>query len=455
MLSSETYRGIRSEREGELRELDSELERIRASPRPRSNPASRYILYFIFFTLALSFKDIRFRDEPEGVWLDIRRLPFEIAGGGRIKRIIHEMPSPSAEEGEEPDERDAVFRNAQMSIWRALEERWSIERGLLDWAVVLRFSGYSMYFGYNIFLNMLYAAGLSSVLFLRNRDQSSSRLIDRQNQELSILNRRQTIEMEETSKLLRDLSRTQSRLVGAEKLASIGRLSATLAHEIRNPLGIIASSVGMVAEDINPSSPSGQALELVRQEIHRLNKIITDLLNFARPRVPNPMFCDLSDLVRSWMAPHQDTLAGQNIELLAELDPALPEVYVDSDLLYQAFLNIMLNASEALREKPGGRILVTARPEGQDAAVLEIHDSGEGIPPETIPQVFEPFFTTKTAGSGLGLAVVKQAIESQGGSVEIESEPGWGTSVRLRLPTGPVSGMEPRTQAQTDASVSP
>jgi signal transduction histidine kinase len=124
------------------------------------------------------------------------------------------------------------------------------------------------------------------VLFLRNRDLTSSRMVDRQREELKILNARQRVEMEETSNLLRDLHRAQAQLLAAEKLASLGRLSATLAHEIRNPLGIIASSVGMVAEDIDPASSAGQAIALVRDEIHRLNAIITDLLNFARPARP-------------------------------------------------------------------------------------------------------------------------------------------------------------------------
>lgn len=380
-------------RENALRTLDEELERLRASPIPKPNSVTRYALYFLLFTLLLSIRDIRMMYRPEGSFFTVERL--------QVEGLAQE------------------------------------DLGLLDWGFVLHWGNNALLLRYNIFLNMLYAAGLGTVLFLRNRDMTNSRLIDRQNRELSILNRRQSIEVEESSRLLRDLGRAQMRLLSAEKLASIGRLSATLAHEIRNPLGIIASSAGMVAEDLDPASPQGQALELIRQEIQRLNKIISDLLNFARPRPPHPTYHDLNDLVRAWIAPHQDALGEKHVQLLADLEPALPEVFIDSDQLYQAFLNLLLNASEALEEHGGGTIVVITRTESREVVSLEIQDNGEGIPPDILAQVFEPFFTTKTTGSGLGLAVVKQTVESMGGMVEIVSTRGEGTRVRLRIPTGP------------------
>jgi signal transduction histidine kinase len=401
-------------RENALRTLDEELERLRASPIPRPNSVTRYALYFVLFMLLLSIRDIRMIYRPEGSFLTVERL---------------------------------VEGLAQDNL------------GLLDWGLVFHWGNNALLLRYNIFLNMLYAAGLGTVLFLRNRDKTNSRLIDRQNRELSILNRRQAIEVEESSRLLRDLGRAQMRLLSAEKLASIGRLSATLAHEIRNPLGIIASSAGMVAEDLDPASPQGQALELIRQEIQRLNKIISDLLNFARPRPPHPTYHDLNDLVRVWIAPHQDALGEKHVQLLADLEPALPEVFIDSDQLYQAFLNLLLNASEALDEHGGGTIVVTTRTESREVVAIELRDNADGIPPDILAQVFEPFFTTKTTGSGLGLAVVKQTVESMGGMVEMISTRGEGTRVRLRIPTGPAPAQAesrlptaPTTASPSDAT---
>jgi len=422
-----------------LRALDEELEAVRRERLPRPKPVLRYFLYFLLFTLLLSARDFRIYHSEAGNLLSLQRL-YPVGEGGilptKLWRALQKTPEEIADEIKgDPDE----VKQAKAIIEKVAETERQNRVGLLDWGLVVQVGDKAFLFGYNIFLNMLYAAGLGAVLFLRNREMTQSKLIDRQNRELSILNRRQALEMEETSRLLRVLSRAQSRLLAAEKLASIGRLSATLAHEIRNPLGIISSSVGMVAEDLSPSSPPGQALGLVRHEIDRLNKIITDLLDFARPQIPNPDYIDPNEMVREWTRPLEEELAESNVRLLADLDPAPPEIFVDPDQLYQALLNLVFNAADALESKGGGDITVTTRTESSELVAIEVSDNGQGIPPDLLSQVFEPFFTTKTTGSGLGLAVVKQTIEGMGGSVSIQSVEGEGTTVRLRLPTGPSS----------------
>jgi len=426
------------ERDEALRRLDGELRQLRALPLPQPKPVSRYALFFMLFTLLLSTRDIQIVYQEMAHPISLARLHSRRLQGSYPERILDPSPERTRTLARVYDLPEHDVRTAAIVVQRMITQGSPYRPGLLDWGVMIRFRrDMVIMFEYNIFLNMLYAAGLASVLFLRNRDITNSRLIDRQNRELSLLNRRKEIEVEETSSLLRVLNRAQTRLLAAERLASIGRLSATLAHEIRNPLGIIASSVGMVAEDVDKRSPAGQALELVRDEIDRLNKIITDLLNFARPRPPQAMFHDLNELLRAWTLPLEEDLSERNIQLLADLDPALPEVYVDADQLYQAVLNLILNASEATDPKGGGRIVVSTHSEGGEMVMLDVRDDGEGIEPSHLPQVFEPFFTTKTTGSGLGLAVVKQVVEAMGGEVEIESTRGEGTKVGLRLPTRP------------------
>ncbi len=417
--------------------LDRQLEVMRAQPQPRPKPVLRYFLYFFLFLLLLSYRDINVFYREEGDLLSLQRLYPSDYGDVPPARVREELARSAMELAPELNLPPEEILGAREAIQEVAERKRKRRFGVLDWGLVLQFGNVAVSFNYGIFLNMLYAAGLASVLFLRNREMTQSKLIDRQNRELSILNERQSLEMKETSRLLRVLSRAQSRLLAAEKLASIGRLSATLAHEIRNPLGIIASSVGMVAEDVNPQSSSGQALDLVRHEIDRLNKIITDLLDFARPQVPNPGYIDINDLVREWTGPFADEFAEKHVRLLADLDPAPPEVFIDVDQLYQAVLNLILNAAEALDEVGGGDITLTTRTESPEIVALEVRDTAEGIAPEVLQQVFEPFFTTKTSGSGLGLAVVKQTIEAMGGTVDIESGLKKGTTVRLRLPTGP------------------
>jgi signal transduction histidine kinase len=413
--------------------LDRQLEVMRAQPQPRPKPVLRYFLYFFLFLLLLSYRDINVSYREAGDLLSLQRLYPKDYGDVPPARVREELARSAMELAPELNLPPEEVLGAQEAAEKKRRHRF----GVLDWGLVLQFGDVAILFNYGIFLNMLYAAGLASVLFLRNREMTQSKLIDRQNRELSILNERQSLEMKETSRLVRVLSRAQSRLLAAEKLASIGRLSATLAHEIRNPLGIIASSVGMVAEDVNPQSSSGQALDLVRHEIDRLNKIITDLLDFARPQVPNPDYIDVNDLVREWTGPLADEFTEKHVRLLADLDPAPPEVFIDADQLYQAVLNLILNAAEALEEVGGGDINLTTRTESPDIVALEVRDTADGIASEVLQQVFEPFFTTKTSGSGLGLAVVKQTIEAMGGTVNIESTLGKGTTVRLRLPTGP------------------
>jgi PAS domain S-box-containing protein len=235
------------------------------------------------------------------------------------------------------------------------------------------------------------------------------------------------------------LARAQQQLIHRERLAALGELSAVVAHEVRNPLGVIFNSLGSLRRLVRPGGDAKMLFDIVEEEADRLNRIVGDLLDFARPSTPQvrPELLDrvVEDAVVSAVG------TGSPIELARELDPSVPPVAMDARLVRQAVLNVAVNAVQAMPR--GGRITIRTRRDGDDA-VLEIEDTGVGIPEEVRERIFEPFFTTKASGTGLGLAVVKRIVEGHGGAVAVRSTPGTGTVFALRFPIhGPVENDPP------------
>jgi PAS domain S-box-containing protein len=227
-----------------------------------------------------------------------------------------------------------------------------------------------------------------------------------------------------------ELERAQERLVRGERLAALGELSAVVAHEVRNPLGVIFNSLGSLRRLLRPSGDAQVLLDIVGEEADRLNRIVGDLLDFARPSTlelrPEPLDRVVEEAVGAALAQRP---AG--IELLRELDPALPPVALDARLVRQAVVNVAINAVQAMPQ--GGRLTVRTRREG-DAAILEVEDEGVGMTPEVAARMFEPFFTTKEAGTGLGLSSVAFTVRQLHGTVSVESGPGRGTSITVIVP---------------------
>jgi signal transduction histidine kinase len=227
-----------------------------------------------------------------------------------------------------------------------------------------------------------------------------------------------------------ELARAQQQLIQRERLAALGELSAVVAHEVRNPLGVIFNSLGSLRRLLRPTGDAKTLFDIVDEEADRLNRIVGDLLDFARPSTPElrPELLErvVEDAVVAAIAQQ-----GARIEVARELDPAVPPVAMDARLVRQAVLNVAVNAVQAMPR--GGRITIRMRREG-DQALLEIEDSGAGIPDEVKGRIFEPFFTTKASGTGLGLAVVKRIVEGHGGAVSVRSAPGTGAVFALRFP---------------------
>lgn len=253
----------------------------------------------------------------------------------------------------------------------------------------------------------------------------------------------------ETSRLVDDLrksyaelSRTQEQLVQRERLAALGELAAAVAHEVRNPLGVIFNSIGSLRRLVSDEAGDARVLlDILSEEAARLNHIVGDLLDFARPVMPavrpEPLDAVVNDAVEAALGDR----AGA-ITVVREYEPGIGPVPMDPRLVRQAVLNLALNAVQAMDS--GGTLRVRiARddvPEGRGVRV-ELTDSGGGIAPELQARIFEPFFTTRATGTGLGLAVVRRIIEGHGGSVRVTSAPGQGASASFRLPLEEGSGV--------------
>jgi signal transduction histidine kinase len=233
------------------------------------------------------------------------------------------------------------------------------------------------------------------------------------------------------------LERAQAQLIQSEKLASIGETAAAVAHGLRNPLASLRATAQLALR--RPDSPeSREHLTLIIQEVDRLDRRITHLLNFSRPAPFHPVAESVTALVEHLLPTFSELLRERRIELQLELPPAPAEVRVDPIQLEQALVEIVANALDAMPD--GGRLRVGVRPERAPAGpaggevVVEIADTGGGIAEQVLPSVCEPFFTTRPEGTGLGLAIARRYVEQNGGRLEIESRRGAGTVVRLRLP---------------------
>jgi len=236
-----------------------------------------------------------------------------------------------------------------------------------------------------------------------------------------------------------EVAQTRAEMVKRERLAGLGELAAIVAHEVRNPLGVIYNATNSLKRLTNDSADAMTLLDIVREECERLNHIVGDLLDFASPRKltlqPEEIGRVLGEVVEAIPeAPPAKTEKNEKNEKLrfeVTIDDDLPPVLVDRRLIRQAFLNVALNGVQAMPR--GGTLHMRAFLKGADDVIIEIKDEGPGIAEHDLPRIFEPFFTTKATGAGLGLAVVKRIVEDHGGQIWVNSLP-TGTTFCFRLP---------------------
>jgi signal transduction histidine kinase len=244
------------------------------------------------------------------------------------------------------------------------------------------------------------------------------------------------------------LSRQRDELRRAERLAAVGRISAQITHEIRNPLNAIGLNAELLAEELAQlpnGSEAGPLVAAISREVDRLNGVTEEYLRFAR--LPRPALSrhDLNELLAGLLDFLSAEHAAARIEVRRELDPTLPPIRADEGQIRAVFLNLLRNSREAMPQ--GGCVTVTTRRE-DGAAVAQVSDTGGGIPPGDLTRIFEPFYSTKERGTGLGLAFTRQVVEEHGGLIRCESAVGSGTTFTIRLPAAP----EERREAPLEAA---
>jgi signal transduction histidine kinase len=229
--------------------------------------------------------------------------------------------------------------------------------------------------------------------------------------------------------------RLEDKLNHAERLASLGEMIASVSHEIKNPLGIIRSTAEILNKRLKDQAPASKHLsEIIITETSRLNNIVREFLDFARPQVPQftkGFINDLLEKVEEFMQPE---FAKYRITLENDLDTGLGPMNLDQNLLYRAFLNLFVNSVQAMPD--GGTLSVSTflSPKEKKKVIIMIKDSGFGIPKEKLAMIFTPFYTDKNRGTGLGLAIVRNIIEEHNGSITVESEMGKGATFIITLP---------------------
>ncbi len=236
-------------------------------------------------------------------------------------------------------------------------------------------------------------------------------------------------QLRESREEIQHLHRTQ--MSRAEHLATLGELAAGLAHEIRNPLAGIAGVIEIIGRDLPKESPARKVLKDVRTEVAHINRIVTDLLEIARPKAPVFSYFDVVATAEQALLFAREQATAKSISLDLLKDEPLPPVKHDSGQIQQVFLNLLLNAIQACEEK--GSVKVEF---GQDeeSVWVAVTDTGRGISTETLPNIFRPFFTTKGNGTGLGLPLAKRVVEDHDGRIEVESWPGKGSRFVVYLP---------------------
>lgn len=239
------------------------------------------------------------------------------------------------------------------------------------------------------------------------------------------------------NEMAHSLKKQMQEMQRTEQLRICGEMAAGLAHEIRNPLAGMKVSIEVLLSELDIEEKDREVLQKIIEQIRHLELLMKNLLNYARPVAAQPINVDVNKILEKtvyFVEKHPSFISGNpRKQIIREFDQHLPEIFGDPQQLQQVFLNILLNAAEAIPE--GGKITVKTCPDGNAKTVaIEISDTGKGIPAELMEKIFQPFFTTKGKGTGLGLAVSKRIVEEHGGGIEVSNNDSAGVTFAITLP---------------------
>ncbi|MFH2061089.1 MAG: ATP-binding protein [Pseudomonadota bacterium] len=223
----------------------------------------------------------------------------------------------------------------------------------------------------------------------------------------------------------------EEKLRKAEHLSTIGEMTAGISHEIRNPLGIIKSSAQLLKNKMAKLDAESNIPDIIVEESERLNNIITDFLDFAKPKTPDLHLCRVEEIIKKIICYLTPRIEDHNINIINDISGYLPEIMADSAMLYQAFLNVLINAFQSVQDN--GSITIRIRHDS-GSIVINFMDNGEGIKQEVLQKIWTPFFTTKDIGTGLGLGIVKNMIKAHNGTITITNMETKGANVEITLP---------------------
>jgi signal transduction histidine kinase len=260
----------------------------------------------------------------------------------------------------------------------------------------------------------------------------------------------------ENARLYEDLKRSKSYIRRADRLASLGALTAGLAHEIRNPLVAIKTLTQLLPDRLDDEEFRNKFLSIASGEVDRISLLVTELLDFARPSDPKLEMENINIILDGMILLVTTETNKKKIGMIKGYDTHLPLVRVDREQIKQVFLNILLNAIDATPEK--GKITVKTRsflkPGGEPYVQVEFTDTGCGIPSDQLEEIFNPFFTTKNTGSGLGLSISNQIVQDHKGYIDVESQLNYGSSFFINLPVNQEHPKRRKDDLENDQSIS-
>ncbi|AFQ42708.1 histidine kinase,HAMP domain-containing protein,histidine kinase [Desulfosporosinus meridiei DSM 13257] len=233
---------------------------------------------------------------------------------------------------------------------------------------------------------------------------------------------------------LSEKERLEDQLRQSEHLIALGQLATGVAHELRNPIGIIKTLVDLMKQEYSQMSGIEEYTRAIDEQVDRQDNVIQELLDFGRPTKVSIRECSINDLIMAVLSFSAAMLRKQEVKVQLHLDPKLPKILADTEKLKQVFVNIIVNAAEAM---PSGGNLDITTSQTDDIVIVSLSDTGEGISGGDIHRIFDPFFTTKQAGTGLGLSISYQSIKLHGGMIDVDSTPYNGTTFTIKLPVTP------------------